>query len=314
MGPNYRLVMRKEMGSMTKVIPCIICTGRNNYCPVHHRHLSTAWYNRQMTLLGEALPMCHFCDTHHALNKSKRQNVILTTSTLSGVQYLQGWGWADQEPLHCDVEAVPGAKIETLTRVWLRAYFKNPLPIDTVLVAGLNDIRDTARLYLGKYTMEETATKASEDIMNSIKGLYRVIIEHGKTYNVNSTLAVATVLHVPALYWHQDDGPLPAPNYINYKSLIDILNLKIKAFNIENGAICAPKFHWAGEKPVDMSKKRKYMFQSFREKEKTKMMHLKDSKRMKMEKCLVKYFRHHRQRLQGEVALSTLAHRQIKHA
>ena len=314
MGPNYRMVMRREMGSMTKATPCIICSGRNNFCPIHHHHLSTAWYNRQMTVLGEALPMCHFCDTKHAIDKWSRQNVILSDSTLSGVQYLKGWGWGEEEPLHCDLEAVPGGKIETLSRVWLRAYFRNPLPIDTVLVAGLNDIKYSARPYLGKYTLEEMAEKASEDIMNSVRGLHRVIVEHGKTHMVNSTLAVATVLHVPALYWHQDDGPTPSQNYVNYKGLIDTLNNKIKAFNMENGA-SAPELHQAGERSVDKAKKRKYMFQSFREVNKANMMHLTDSKRMKMVKTsLVQYFRNHRQRQQGVVGLSTLAHRQLKHA
>ena len=51
---------------------------------------------------------------------------------------------------------------------------RNPLPIDTVLVAGLNDIRDTARLYLGKYTMEETANIASDDIMSAVRGLHKL--------------------------------------------------------------------------------------------------------------------------------------------
>ena len=86
---------------------------------------------------------------------------------------------------------------------------RNPLPVDTVLVAGLVDIRDTVRLYLGKYTMEETANIASDDIMSSIRGLHKLILEHSSTHSVDSTLAVATVLHVPALYWHQDDGPPP---------------------------------------------------------------------------------------------------------
>ena len=83
---------------------------------------------------------------------------------------------------------------------------------------------------------------------------------------------------------------------------------------MENGAI-APELHQAGERPVDKAKKRKYMFQSFREVNKANMMHLTDIKRMKMVKTsLVQYFRHHRQRLQGEVGPSTLAHRQLKHA
>ena len=153
-----------------------------------------------MSSLGESHPMCHFCDTPHAVDNRTRQNVILSDSTLSGIQYLQGWGWEDQNPLHCDLECVPGGKVVTLRKVWERAYHRNPLPIDTVLVAGLNDIRDTARLYLGKYSMEETANLASDDIMNAIKGLHRIILEHSSTHGVDSTHAVATVLHVPALY------------------------------------------------------------------------------------------------------------------
>ena len=252
--------------------------------------MSTAWYNRQMSLLGNSTPMCHFCDTPHPIDNRTRQNVILSDSTLSGVQYLQGWDWADEEPLHCDIEAVPGGKVVALKRVWERAYMRNPLPIDTVLVAGLNDIRDTARLYLGKYTLEETDNKASEDIMTSIRGLHKLVLEHSATHGVDSTLAVATVLHVPALYWHADDGPLPSSDYINYKGLIDTLNLKIEAFNIENGASSAPKLHQTGERPLDRGKKRKYMFNVFREVDKVNMMHLKDPKRFKMVKCLVKYF------------------------
>ena len=290
MAPNYRLEMTKKMGSLSKAAPCIICSGRSNLCKVHHLHLSTAWYNRQMISLGESNPMCHFCDTPHAVDNRSRQNVILSDSTLSGIQYLQGWGWQDQEPLHCDIEGVPGGKIVTLRRVWERAYMRNPLPIDTVLVAGLNDIRDTARLYMGKYTMEETAKRASEDIMGAIRGLLKLINEHSSTHSVDSTLAVATVLHVPALYWHKDDGPLPSPDYINYKPLIDTLNLKIEAFNIENGCCSAPKLHQTGERPLDKGKKRKYMFQAFREDVKANMMHLKDHKRKKMVMCLVKNF------------------------
>ena len=243
-----------------------------------------------MISLGESHPMCHFCDVPHAVDNRTRQRVILSDSTLSGIQYLQGWGWQDEDPLHCDLECVPGGKVITLKRVWEKAYHRNPLPIDTVLVAGLNDIRDTARLYLGKYCMEETANLASDDIMSSIKALHRIILEHSSNHSVDSTLAAATVLHVPALYWHQDDGPPPSPSYTNYKLLVDTLNLKIEAFNIENGASSAPKLHQTGERSLAKGKKRKFQFQAFREEKKEDMMHLKDDKRFKMVKCLVKYF------------------------
>jgi hypothetical protein len=47
---------------------------------------------------------------------------------------MEGWGWGDDPPLHCDMETVPGAKIIHLKRVWERASRDNPLPLDTVLV------------------------------------------------------------------------------------------------------------------------------------------------------------------------------------
>ena len=164
---------------------------------------------------------------------------------------------------------------------------RNPLPIDTVLMAGLNDVRDTAKLYSNKYSMEETAELVSEDIMNSIKGLHRVILEHSMAHNVKDSLAVCTILHVPALYWHEKDGPPPTPDYINYKIIVDRTNLKIEAFNIENGCTSAPKLHRSGER----GKKRRYQFGAFREEDKSSKMHLKDHKRFKMAKSLVKYFR-----------------------
>ena len=107
--------------------------------------------------------------------------------------------------------------------------------------------------------------------MNSIRGLHKLVLQHSAIHGVDSTLAVATVLHVPALYWHADDGPPPTPDYINYKGLVDTLNLKIEAFNIENGASNAPKLHQTGERPLDKGKKRKYMFNAFRESNKPKV-------------------------------------------
>ena len=293
MAPNYRLEMSERMGSISKSVPCIVCCGRNKALRIFHIHLSTAYYNRQMIAAGELVPLCHFCEQDHMVDHRTRQNVILTTSTLSGIQYMQGWGWdaKDGVPLHCDVEAIPGAKIVTLKKAWERAYMRNPLPIDTVLMAGLNDVRDTAKLYSNKYSMEETAELVSENILNSIKGLHRIILEHSRTHNVKDSLAVCTILHVPALYWHDDDGPPPSQDYINYKAIIDKTNLKIEAFNIEYGSTSAPKLHQTGERPLNKGKKRKYQFGAFREEEKASMMHLKDHKRFKMAKSLVKYFR-----------------------
>ena len=290
MAPNYRLKMTEMMGSITKASPCIICCGRNKSLQIRHIHLSTSYYNKQKIKEGDMRPLCHFCDIPHQVDHMTRQNVILTTSTLSGIQYLQGWGWNGIPPTHCDMEAIPGAKIHTLKKAWERAYMTNPLAINTVLVAGLNDVKDTAKLYLNKYTMEQVAEFVSEDILNSIKGLHRLIRDHSKKYDVVDTFAVGTILHVPALYWHDDDGPVPSDSYVNYRSIIDRTNLKIEAFNIEVGSSSAPKLHQTGERCLKHGQKRIFMWDVFREEAKSDMMHLKDPQRFKMAKCIVKYF------------------------
>ena len=203
MGPNYRLEMTEKMGSIRKSTPCVVCCGRNKTLKIFHIHLSTSFYNRQMLAAGETNPMCHFCDTPHMVDQRTRQNVILTTSTLSGIQYIQGWGWdeKDGDTLQYDVEFIPGAKIVTLKKAWERAYMRNALPIDTLLMAGLNDVRrETAKLYSNKYSMNETAELVSEDILNSIKGLH-------------SAQVYPVALQIPQSEGHSCGGHYPACSY-----------------------------------------------------------------------------------------------------
>ena len=291
MSPNYRIEMDVKMGSLTKDRSCEVCVGRNKTLQVYHHHFSTAFYNKQMGQLYEDSPMCHFCNIPHTVDNRSRKNVILTTSTLAGTQYLQGWGWQDEDPLHCDVEAIPGANIDTLRRAWERSYGRNTLPIDTLLIAGLIDVREKARHYLCMHTMEQTAELASEDIMDCIRKLNSQIVEHSKNHKVKNTLAVATILHVPAMYWHQHDGPLPGPDYINMKPIIDMTNFKIEAFNKENGVTSAPKLHQTGERTINKGKKLVFTLQSFMEDSTIDKMHLTDEKKFKMMKCCIKYFR-----------------------
>ena len=63
---------------LTKGTPCIIFSGKGNLCKVHHYHLTTttAWYNRQMSSLRESHPMCHFCDTTHAVYNRTREPLM----------------------------------------------------------------------------------------------------------------------------------------------------------------------------------------------------------------------------------------------
>ena len=92
------------------------------------------------------------------------------------------------------METIPGGKIVTLRKAWERAYSSNPLPIDTVLVAGLNDVRDLYRLYKDKHSIEELAELVSDDIIDAIEFLLKVVKQHSVRFDVDDTLAVSTMV------------------------------------------------------------------------------------------------------------------------
>ena len=283
-----RVTMSPTMGSLDSNSRCIICCGKSKAINVQHTHLSTRYYNSQMILQGDMTPMCHFCDIRHHVDHRTRQNVILTSSTLSGLQYSVDWTWAGKVPTHCDMEAIPGGKIITLKRAWERAYLSNPLPIDTVLVAGLEDIRDLAKLYQDKHTMAQMAELISEDVLNAIEALHRVIRDHSEKYDVNDTLAVGTIVHVPAMYWRETDGEYPTIDYQNLKEVVDRTNLKIQAFNLKNGRRAAPRLQQGGDR--GKPNKRVYMWNCWVGDKKEDMMDLKDPQRCGLARVIVKYF------------------------
>ena len=139
MPPNWRVEMNEAMGSLDKAAPCKICCGRNPSLNIRHFHLSTAWYNKQMIRKGDTLPFCFYCDKMHPIDNMTRLKLLASSSTLNGVQFLEGWAW-DEEPVHVDTETVCGGKIPTIRKCVERAISSNPLPVDILLVAGLNDI------------------------------------------------------------------------------------------------------------------------------------------------------------------------------
>ena len=288
--PDYRVEMSASFGSLSRwARSCIVCCGRNRSMKINHKHLSTHHYNKWMVREGNMTPMCHFCDVAHPVDHISRQRVILTTSSLSDVQYLVGWSWHNKPPIHCDMEAIPGGKIPTLRKAWERAYMTNPLPIDTVLHAGLNDVKELAKPHLhANMPMAEVAELVSEEVLVAIRCLHRLIIEHSNKSDVNDTFAVGTLLRVPAMYWTEDYGAPPSADYVNYREVIDSTNIKIEVFNIETGATSAPKLHQAAER--GRRNKRHYMFNSFREAANHEKMHLIDTEKMKMVMRYIKYF------------------------
>ena len=189
------------------------------------------------------------------------------------------------------METIPGATIATLRKAWERAYAGNPLPVDTVMVAGLNDLKKLVKHYAHEQDMDKLAELVSADIISEIKEFQGIVVQYSQRHFVDDTVAIATMLHAPSIYWHDDDGVPPSPSFINYKKVVDRTNLKIEAFNLENGSSNAPGFlQRAGERGLNKGKKRIYRWDAWREVRREDMLHLKDPFRAKMLKCIVNYF------------------------
>ena len=278
------------MGSLDAAENCDVCCGRIKDLKVSHKHLSTAYYNRKMAALKVDLPKCFFCDLDHPIDHMTRNKLVLTAECLSDVHYLEGWNWDNLPPFHLDIESIENGSITQLRRAWERACHWNPLPIDTVLVPGLQDIRNLISQYASKHPDETLANLITTEFMASIKMLHNTVKRHTDLWKTDDTLAVAPILHVPALYWHKDDGEVPFKEYRNYAEVIDKINLSIDAYNTEFGVTAAPSFiKRAGERGLKNGR-RIFRWDAWKETEKSNMINLNDKQRIAVMKKLVTYF------------------------
>ena len=290
MAQTYRNQIDRNMGSLDVTTNCSVCCGRNKELKTAHVHLSTAYYNRRMAAEKVDLPKRHFCDIEHGIDNMTRNRVVLSDTSLSGIQFLEEWSWGDVPPVHVDTECIEEASINTLRRAWERAYHSNPLPIDTVLVAGYHDISTLICQHSEKHTSESLTNLVTAEVIGAIRMLHNTIARHSEQYGVQDSLAVAPILHTPTLYWHKDDGKFPSPDYRNYAEMIDKINLKIEEYNVECGVSASPNFiKRAGERGLKNGR-RIFRWDAWRECDKDKMCHLKDIHRISIMKKLVTYF------------------------
>ena len=118
----------------------------------------------------------------------------------------------------------------------------NPLPTDTLLVAGLNDIMTLLRNCKGPAgDMNAMAEYVSDDIMRRSRPLYALTLEHHCKHSVKDTSAVATILRVPAMYRTELEGEFPSSDYTNLQEVVNRTNLKISDFNLSIGSSTAPR-------------------------------------------------------------------------
>ena len=82
---------------------------------------------------------CIMCKGDESVVRPSTRKVILTTSTLYNV-----WSYEQLKlPLHIDIESIVGGRIRDLTRALIMQYLTHPERLEIIVVAGLNNIRDT---------------------------------------------------------------------------------------------------------------------------------------------------------------------------
>ena len=282
--PNFRIPMSPKYGSLSRASRCIICCGRSTKLNIRHIHYSMQYYMKQCILEGNHMPWCYHCNLEHPVDHMTRTKLFLSTSTLSGVPFIEGWPGFD---IHCDWETIPGAHLDTLRKAWERGYSRHPLAVDTILVGGLNDIKpivnsikDIRAPSNNQPGQEYINTRAQEIFMEKVRQLWGTMLTHSTDMATDDTLAVSLLLHVPALYWHDEE--LPCARYVNHKSVIDAVNISIENFNSEIGSPHTPKLQRTGERSLGKGARTTYIWSRFREEEKFDMLHLKDKYRLEL--------------------------------
>ena len=119
--------------------------------------------------------------------------------------------------MHVDYVTSPGARIEQLEMMWLIDYGEEKLPMDVLMIAGVNNIRSDS---VAKF-MERCHSFNATVMKQNSKNTYRV----------------ATLLMPPRLCWFEANGPLPGPGYDNQLEKVEEMNRQLVIFNNDQFAI-----------------------------------------------------------------------------
>ena len=69
-------------------------------------------------------PKCYFCNINHRIDHVTRNKIVLTTEIPNDGQYLDGWSFDDESPIHEDMEGVENGFFPVLRRALLTTQLK----------------------------------------------------------------------------------------------------------------------------------------------------------------------------------------------
>ena len=250
---------------------------------------------------NNGLYYCISCKTTpHTVKSGIRYPVILTGSSMHDWSIIAKQEGYESDSIHIDIISIPGATIKQLHHALEVKYGKADIPLDNLVVAGLNDI-------LRGHSVDQI----KDDYMNLI--LWSQKQSGTCPGKMENTCAIATLPYPPKCTQYEED-PRP-PMEKNKQSTITGINQQISYWNVIGNPYLktdmAPMFHtWGTMKrtrrefpfsggqqgaghgdpgPVTRSFK-VHKWCSWREKEVENMLHLNNLHMIKMGKAAVKYF------------------------
>ena len=275
---------------------CKICSYRQpvneKAAAVRHKHFSTR-YMMNMSTTSQAEKYCISCKVTHIPFPTKRVKLCMSDSTLhmffAPPESAQLNKQYKGDKVHTEYVTIPGGKIEDLQQAFRLEYEeKETRGIDVLVVAGLNNILKGDRM---------------EELMHKF-GMFRdIVMRQARKYHpeTQNTFAVATVLYAPQLCWFPDTSQHPNPDYKNRLEELQWLNTSLLRFNQDMGIKGVPHVHKFGARVDNKSSKDLYgnvrvhhkvthRWEQWREKEKDRMLHLEDGKRIDLGRSVNKYF------------------------
>ena len=225
------------MGTDHRETDCYVCLPASK----RHLHCSTQFYYKRCYRLGRRADCFTCLDPDHPPQSDGRIKLVSTSSFLHNVQKcptfeaeLMKTIEASAASFHIDVDQITGGTLEDLRQSWRRLYWNQPLPVDTAVAAGLNDV--------ARFSVNE--------ILETMRRWRQMVAEHSARngHRIPNTIGFSTPLRAPAFYWHTGN-PFPPPlGYVNLKEKVDILIDRIKKFNVESGTGGMVLFHTEGDR------------------------------------------------------------------
>ena len=125
---------------------------------VYHRHWSSKEIRRVCG--SEKSGQSYLCPTcgesgalgkMHKPNETERLKILVSSSTMH--EYFYG-GKYTGDKIHIDYVTIPGATIQILEKAWRRDYEAEKRPMDVIVVAGLNNVKNETVARIMKHIEE----------------------------------------------------------------------------------------------------------------------------------------------------------------